>query len=480
MKQLFFLLLIIIGLGSSCYGQANTLIFGKIKNYRSQVPYAKFILNERFIDNSVTEHTSTVYQGDSTFAFAIEVRTPQLAVIEYARDIAVIYVEPNDTLFVTLDADDLGNIVGFEGKGAVNNQFWTQFKNKFPEEKNEFLYKNYRYGTYWYSIDPEMDIVMLNKEKEPFISYMQESYEKQVKYFDDFITTNGHELSESFQQFMRGEIDYTWAHSVLVYGTIYRYRYSIEADYFKNLEAITLNADLLGNYKYRQYIEAYMNYMYEWNKVGGDPYAAQYDLAGLNLNGMSSSYLQARLIERGFSKAESVKEIIPKYNDFVQNNEYYEFDNKVIDAYQKAVRIAAGSSAPNFDLLDTSRYLVKLSDFQGKPVYLNFWATWCGPCIRKMKKLQPYMEQLETEGIQFVHISLDREESTWQEYLQQNKITGVHLFASLGVDSKTAIAYNVQALPQYFLIDKAGKLLSKPKKSKVEDLLPFLNKMLVK
>ena len=85
---------------------------------------------------------------------------------------------------------------------------------------------------------------------------------------------------------------------------------------------------------------------------------------------------------KGFSNRQ-LEELIEKYWHFIENSPYEEYEAKVIDAYQKAIRRAVGAPAPDFTLRDNLDRLVSLSSYHGQIVYLNFWASWCRPCMSK-------------------------------------------------------------------------------------------------
>ncbi len=118
----------------------------------------------------------------------------------------------------------------------------------------------------------------------------------------------------------------------------------------------------------------------------------------------------------------------------------------------------AGDIAPDFDLrsLDGSR--LKLSQLRGKPVLLNFWATWCAPCRIEMPWLVELDHKYRAEGVQIIGVSLDDSGSEAQvsSYAKEN---GVQYQVLLG-DPATANTYGgVRFLPQSFFVDAQGKII---------------------
>jgi len=142
--------------------------------------------------------------------------------------------------------------------------------------------------------------------------------------------------------------------------------------------------------------------------------------------------------------------------------------HKAIAANVKTVltRLSKGAKAPMFTLLNNEGRSVSLKDFYGKYVYLDFWATWCIPCIKEMKLVQPLMEKYG-DKIVFVSISTDRDTRTMSDYLTKNgylntegKNQGVYLHG--GTDKKIAKDYNIKTIPMYYLIDPRGMLMESP------------------
>jgi len=122
------------------------------------------------------------------------------------------------------------------------------------------------------------------------------------------------------------------------------------------------------------------------------------------------------------------------------------------------VGFRVGERAPDFELHSLDGTTVKLSALRGKPVLLNFWATWCTPCRVEMPWLVELDEKYRTQGLQMVGISMDDPGAT-QDIVAFAKERGVKYRVLLG-DSSTADAYGgVRFMPQSFFIDPDGKIL---------------------
>jgi len=114
--------------------------------------------------------------------------------------------------------------------------------------------------------------------------------------------------------------------------------------------------------------------------------------------------------------------------------------------------------APDFTLKDSNGQTVHLSDYKGKVVLLDFWATWCGPCKIEIPWFMEFEQQLKDRGFAVVGVSMD--EDGWKvvkPYLQQYK---VNYRVLLGNDQVGEIYGGVESLPTTFLIDRRGKIAS--------------------
>ena len=127
---------------------------------------------------------------------------------------------------------------------------------------------------------------------------------------------------------------------------------------------------------------------------------------------------------------------------------------------QDAIKVGfrVGERAPDFELRSPDGSTVKLSALRGKPVLLNFWATWCTPCRVEMPWLVELDKKYGTQGLQIVGVSLD-DTGAAQEVAAFAKQRGVK-YQILSGDSSTANAYGgVRFMPQSFFIDPDGKIL---------------------
>ena len=112
-----------------------------------------------------------------------------------------------------------------------------------------------------------------------------------------------------------------------------------------------------------------------------------------------------------------------------------------------------GKRAPDFQLPDLEGQSVSLSEFQGKPVLLNFWATWCGPCRQEMPHIQGIFEEKSDTDLIILAVDIGEELSTVNNFLQNGNFSFTVL---LDTKQEISLKYNIRAIPTTFFIDKDG------------------------
>lgn len=115
-----------------------------------------------------------------------------------------------------------------------------------------------------------------------------------------------------------------------------------------------------------------------------------------------------------------------------------------------------GSAAPEFTITD-SQHTVALSQFQGKPVVLNFWATWCPPCIQEMPSLVQLQKQLG-DKVTILAVSEDDDDNAYKQFVRDHNID---LLTVRDSGQKTNGLYGTFKFPETFVIDRNGKIVRK-------------------
>ncbi|MCH2044554.1 MAG: TlpA family protein disulfide reductase [Saprospiraceae bacterium] len=447
---------------SSAQETHNVLIMGKVNNPTSYM--IQLDIDKSFIDNTLVGYNAAIRE-DGRFGFTCKIEVPQTAILTYGDQQIEIFLQPNDTLVVDFDALQLEETLKFSGLGGANNQLWRQFRAAFPVDENIFKYRYYRKSIYQYKIHEDFDKVMWESSEEEYISLIKRELLKKQGFIQFFEQSNPDTLTGNFLAYLEGELSYTYYFQLLSYGHVYGRKHRTDSSFLDFMDTIQFQNDLcLGHSMYRDFMMAWVNYQcMQKNVIPDNIYIQHYYFAKKSLKALTGYFITAEIIAESLKKKEEVEVILPIYEDFLMSNPYLELDQIVVDAFQKARQFAAGTPAPTFSLQDIHGQTVSLRDFQGKVIYIDFWATWCRPCIKKMHRLQSLEAMLAHEDVVFLHISLDKKEETWRDYVQQHQFRGVHLIN----DPNLPITenYEVLSVPKFFIITKEGNFAFTPSSS---------------
>ncbi len=143
--------------------------------------------------------------------------------------------------------------------------------------------------------------------------------------------------------------------------------------------------------------------------------------------------------------------------------------------------VKGDTKAPNFFLEDLKGKKLEFKNFKGKVIFLNFWATWCGPCKEEMPSIETLFQQFKEKDFVFLSISVDYEgRRPVKEFIEKNRYT----FPVL-LDPKCQVLdlYEVKGIPTTFIIDKKGRMIGKavgPKNWKSPEVISLLNLLIEK
>jgi peroxiredoxin len=116
-----------------------------------------------------------------------------------------------------------------------------------------------------------------------------------------------------------------------------------------------------------------------------------------------------------------------------------------------------GTTAPGFTVQDSDRK-VSLAEFRGKVLVLNFWATWCPPCVDEMPSLVQMQQKMKSKGIEVLAVSVDADQGAYQDFLKAHR---VDLLTVRDPDQKSNNLYGTFKFPETYIIDRQGVLRRK-------------------
>jgi len=170
----------------------------------------------------------------------------------------------------------------------------------------------------------------------------------------------------------------------------------------------------------------------------------------------------------------------------------------MMDSYKRYIgeaialknELPKGSESPTFE--DYENYdgsTTSLADLKGKYVYIDVWATWCGPCKAEIPALKEIEKEYHDKNIQFVSMSIDDDRThggswdkareDWKAMIKDKELGGIQIFAPKGWQSEFVKNYKINGIPRFIMIDPEGKVVTpdapRPSSDKLKELLTELN-----
>ena len=170
---------------------------------------------------------------------------------------------------------------------------------------------------------------------------------------------------------------------------------------------------------------------------------------------------------------EGMEAFLPLYREKVKDEKQ---KAAFFRSYEQYTRLEKGRKAPHFSLLDKDGNRKNLSDWLGNYVYIDVWATWCGPCCRELPAFHKLKEEFKDKPICFVSISIDADEAAWRAKIEKDSLDGIQL--RVNEEDTFKKDYKISWIPRFLLIDREGKVLdanmTRPSDTKTIDKLTAL------
>lgn len=462
------LLSIVIVFSIHGHAEAKAVIMGVVNN-ATMGERVELYVPHYYIDNS-HDTWRTEIDGRQRFVMEVELPEAQATFLVIGEDRLALFLEPDDTLTIKTDYFQFPLSVQFGGRAGLNNRVLQEHLRFSPVDFNEFNNVRFKIGHWWFGVESAINDTMLVLQPPAFRAAQDRL--KQAGF--GLLDRHAGQLTPAFQLWLEAEVLYNWAYQLLMYGYVYRNRYGIESAFFDFLYESPVVCESIGSEAYRQFLLVLMARRQVQKETPAEFFQAQYEQSADFLSGKSLAFFQSEVIRMAFS-AEQWAVAIPMYTRFLQSNPYPQYDLKVTALYEKSVRVAPGTYAPDFEATDVLGHAVSLKSLKGRVVYVNFWASWCSSCIAKMDVMNAYAPELEAANVEVLNISIDQNPERWVNTLTDHQFIGRHVLSTS--ETRLAALFGVEAVPQYFIVTPGGVFAEKPYSNQPADVKDFLVKM---
>lgn len=172
------------------------------------------------------------------------------------------------------------------------------------------------------------------------------------------------------------------------------------------------------------------------------------------------SYVSAIIINDHFAKDRSPEELEAGYTNLSERVKQSSLGEKIRNTLATLRAVGKGEVAPDFTLQTPEGTDLSLSSLRGKCVLVDFWASWCGPCIKELPNLKQVYEKYHEKGFEIISISLDDKKTNWTKAIEKHQIPWLHVSSLEGWKCPVAKLYHVTGVPAMYLLDAEGRIVS--------------------
>ena len=404
----------------------------------------------------------TVYLNeDGTFKTSFELPECRPVKLYDGKESTQMYLCPGDSVYITLNTEEFDESLLYEGNGAQKNNILAEYYLKFMDYENKDLIN-------FYSIKDTAASI--------YIELVNKTADETSDYFDQLKEQN--ELSPEFISFMETDIYFNRISDLqyLYYNsnkdTTEEYK-----DLINEVGNITLNATKYENPDHlNQNYQVWLNYSIsrqlnrEIFKEYEKPDKAVYDsIFYARLQQLLTPFeLQLYLFNKTNSLANSYnverfEMIMPLVEQYVTDQEYKDAITKQYEEVKRKLSQPLPEDAMLYNLDDEDLLDLGFEDvlarYKGNVIYLDFWASWCGPCKSEMPNSAKLAKKLQDEDVVFLYVSTDKDSLAWERMIRILQLHGLHY--RLGANTRKPVfeEYGIRYIPHYVLLDKDGNMV---------------------
>ncbi len=172
-------------------------------------------------------------------------------------------------------------------------------------------------------------------------------------------------------------------------------------------------------------------------------------------------FMKALLFQELLDNEKKAVELLQKLKTEFPETEAAKQAGRMISSIEKQAAMAVGKPFPDFAEKDLEGEDLSLAKYKGKVVLVDFWATWCGPCVAELPHVLEAYKKYHDKGFEIVGISLDSDKQKLTSFIKQKEMPWKQYFDGKGWQNKLAQEYGINSIPATYLLDKDGKIIAR-------------------
>jgi thiol-disulfide isomerase/thioredoxin len=172
-------------------------------------------------------------------------------------------------------------------------------------------------------------------------------------------------------------------------------------------------------------------------------------------------FMKAQLYSQVLDNEEKGDQLMEQLQKDFPDSKQADMVKKQTEAKKIQKSLVAGVKFPDFDEQDVEGKPLSVAAYKGKVVLVDFWATWCGPCVAELPSVLKAYEKHHGNGFEIIGISLDSDKAKLEKFTKDKKMTWQQFFDGQGWQNKLSTKYGVNSIPATYLLDGEGKIIAK-------------------
>ncbi|MFY0686570.1 MAG: TlpA family protein disulfide reductase [Cyclobacteriaceae bacterium] len=370
------------------------------------------------------------------------------------------YLKPGENIYMTIDTEAFDETASYEGTGAERNNYLA--KKYLLDEEVSGSYKEMML------LDEKAFVSKSSEINATLLQHLTETEGMEENFFGKEQKGINYENLSRIQAYEDAHAYYAGEDDFKVSETFKEPLATVDFDNAKDFDEIPAYKGLVRSY--------YLNY----SSITNDPDAL---LAAINtIRQLKSENIKHALAEplTSFYMSPNVDNLEDVYKGILAMVTDEEQKGEITEKYDKISKLVKGNPSPQFEYPNPDSTFFSLEDLKGKFVYIDIWATWCGPCLREIPALKEMEVVYSQKNVQFVSISIDRRRDyeKWQNMIVEKQLGGLQLFAEDDWNSTIVKDYAIEGIPRFILLDRDGNIVSadapRPSSPKLAEMLDDL------